>query len=278
MNRDTLTQYIIEERWKEFFTAASSLCEYQSDRDTVLSIQMRLNRLEKDRSLGIVSFENYQIEISRIRVAAMSMLDKLDWTKSVTVNASVADVTVNSTVINNFGVPVPEGPDARKTVESDPFYIAPIVLKQLEQFMGVMRKFIILAAQANMVLPDIFEACTEAINEIQEMAMSFVTSENSEERDEYLESLDEYINTIEELEKQACKELKKALGSEKNQVAQILKEVKVGNKKNMDLFKAAYKVFEQLNKHHLVKLPSQLPVNGTSLGLLVKKWIKLANS
>ncbi len=160
----------------------------------------------------------------------------------------------------------------------DPFFLDPQVTNQIEQFMSLMRRYIILAAQVNMILDETHNTCLEFIGEIQESLMAFVTSENSEERDEILENLNEYRTSLNELETTARKEFKRAQGSEKNQVAQLLKEVKVGNKKNMELFKAAYAVFEQLEKDDLVTLPKALPANPTSLGLLVKKWIRLANS
>jgi len=276
MNRETLTNFITKGQWDLFFTQAEQLCEYESDKSTLSSIQRRLNSLNRESSLGVLSYEQKSIEHARITNAALSMLDELDFTKAVTINAHVADVTVNNTTVNNITVAAVTTPT--KDNKFDPFFLDPQVTNQIEQFMSLMRRYIILAAQVNMILDETHNTCLEFIGEIQESLMAFVTSENSEERDEILENLNEYRTSLNELETTARKEFKRAQGSEKNQVAQLLKEVKVGNKKNMELFKAAYAVFEQLEKDDLVTLPKALPANPTSLGLLVKKWIRLANS
>lgn len=272
MNKETLTDYIVKGNWKQFFSVAIQLCSYDSDRSSVTLLQSRINSLENNWGKGILSQSDYNMETNRIKAAALSLLMDLDYTK-FTVNTT--NTTVNNTTVNNITVaPV----TTAKNDKFDPFYLSPEVTSRIETFMSLIRKYIILAAQVNMILPEIFDNCIEFIGELQESLMSFVTSENSEERDEILESLEEYQSSLVELESTARKEFKRAQGSEKNQVAQLLKAVAVGNKKNMQLFKDAYAVFEQLEKGHLVSVPKVLPVNATSLGLLVKKWIRLANS
>lgn len=273
MNKETLTDYIVKGNWKQFFSVAIQLCSYDSDRSSVTLLQSRINSLENNWGKGILSQSDYNMETNRIKAAALSLLMDLDYTKSVTVNTT--NTTVNNTTVNNITV---AASTPAKNDKFDPFYLSLEVTSRIETFMSLIRKYIILAAQVNMILPEIYDNCIEFIGELQESLMSFVTSENSEERDEILESLEEYQSSLVELESTARKEFKRAQGSEKNQVAQLLKEVKVGNVKNLSLFKAAYAVFEQLEKEHLVTVPKVLPANATSLGLLVKKWIRLANS
>ena len=276
MNKETLTNYIVKGQWDQFFAQAQQFCAYSSQEDVLLSIKGRLARHNQDATLGLLSYDDKARGLAQIVNSAISILNQLDFTNAVTINASIADVTVNNTTVNNINVTATTA--THTNAKFDPFYLAPEVTSRIETFMSLIRKYIILAAQVNMILPEIYDNCIEFIGEIQESLMSFVTSENSEERDEILESLEEYHTSLVELESTAKKEFKRAQGSEKNQVAQLLKAVAVGNKKNMELFKSAYAVFQQLDKADLVQLPKVLPVNATSLGLLVKKWIRLANS
>ena len=275
MNKETLTNYIVKGQWDQFFAQAQQFCTHESDKSTLLLIQGRLARHNRDATIGLLSYDEKTRGLTQIVNSAISILNDLDFTKAVTINANVADVTVNNTTVNNITVATST---PAKNDKFDPFYLSPEVTSRIEIFMSLIRKYIILAAQVNMILPEIYDNCIEFIGELQESLMSFVTSENSEERDEILEELEEYQSSLVELETTARKEFKRAQGSEKNQVAQLLKEVKVGNVKNLSLFKAAYAVFEQLEKEHLVTVPKVLPANATSLGLLVKKWIRLANS
>mgnify|MGYP003553017972 CR=1 FL=1 len=273
MDKTTLTNYIIKGNWNEFFKQANALAD-DSAKEILLLIQGRLERYNREAMLGLLSSDDKTLTYNRIVNSAVGLAGDLNYS-NVTVNAHVADVTVNNTTVNNITVATST---PAKNDKFDPFYLAPEVTSRIETFMSLIRKYIILAAQVNMILPEIYDNCIEFIGELQESLMSFVTSENSEERDEILESLEEYQSSLIELETTARKEFKRAQGSEKNQVAQLLKAVAVGNKKNMQLFKDAYAVFEQLEKGHLVTVPKVLPANATSLGLLVKKWIRLANS
>ena len=292
MDKTTLTNYIIKGNWNEFFKQANALAD-DSAKDTLISIQGRLERYNREAMLGLLSSDDKTLTYNRIVnsavglagdlnysnvtvnahvAAALSLLMDLEYTKSVT---NTTNTTVNNTTVDNITV---AASTPAKNDKFDPFSLSPEVTSRIEIFMSLIRKYIILAAQVNMILPEIYDNCIEFIGELQESLMSFVTSENTEERDEILESLEEYQSSLIELETTARKEFKRAQGSEKNQVAQILKEVKVGNVKNLSLFKAAYAVFEQLDKADLVQVPKVLPANATSLGLLVKKWIRLANS
>lgn len=251
----------------------------------ILNYSGRVNRALNNEKRGIGSASSTLTIIGEALKTTLKELKEDDYslTKSeiryqeyLRNNVTVVNSTVNNTTVNNINVTAASNAPTKD--KFDPFYISPEVTSKIELFMGLIRKYIILAAQVNMILDEVHNTCIEFIGEIQESLMSFVTSENSEEREEILESLDEYRTSFNDLETTAKKEFKRAVGSEKNQVAQILKEVKVGNKKNLELFKAAYAVFEQLEKDHLVSVPKVIPVNTTSLGMLVKKWIRLANS
>ena len=250
----------------------------------IVNYSSRVNRALNDEKRGIGSASSAITIVENALKSTIADLKADDYslTKAeiryqdyLKANKVVVNTTVNNMTVNNINVATST---PAKNDKFDPFYLAPEVTNRIETFMSLIRKYIILAAQVNMILPEIYDNCIEFIGELQESLMSFVTSENTEERDEILESLEEYQSSLIELETTARKEFKRAQGSEKNQVAQILKEVKVGNSKNLSLFKAAYAVFEQLDKDDLVQLPKVLPVNATSLGLLVKKWIRLANS
>lgn len=262
-----------------------NISELSRYHDMMVSYSSRVNSAIASEKKGYGSSTQVITSVSNYLTETLAELKKDDYalTKSeiryqewLRKNVTVVNSTVNNTTVNNINVTA--NATTSTNAKFDPFYISPEVTSKIEIFMGLIRKYIILAAQVNMILPEIYGNCTEFIGELQESLMSFVTSENTEERDEILESLQEYKSSLVELESTARKEFKKAQGSEKNQVAQLLKAVAVDNKKNLDLFKAAYKVFEQLDKQDLVSVPKALPVNATSLGLLVKKWIRLANS
>jgi hypothetical protein len=260
--------------------------ELKEYHDLLVNYSSRVNRALKDESRGLGAASPTITKVGEALRGTLGALNKDDYslTKSeiryqeyLRNNPTVVNSTVNNTTVNNISVVAVTNVPAKDN-KFDPFFLSPEVTNKIEIFIGLMRKYIILAAQVNMILDEVHDTCIEFIGEIQESLMAFVTSENSEERDEILESLNEYHSSFTELETTARKEFKRAIGNEKNQVAQILKEVKVGNKKNLELFKAAYAAFEQLEKSHLVSMPKVLPVNPTSLGLLVKKWIRLANS
>lgn len=259
--------------------------ELSSYHDMILSYSSRVNRAIADERKG---FGSSNLEITRIGNFLTDTLTSLKkdsycltkaevrYQEYLRNNVTVVNSTVNNTTVNNINVTAASNAPTKD--KFDPFYISPEVTSKIELFMGLIRKYIILAAQVNMILDEVHNTCLEFIGEIQESLMAFVTSENSEERDEILESLDEYRSSFAELETTARKEFKRAQGSEKNQVKQILDAVHVDNKKNLELFKAAYDVFQQLGKKDLVEVPKVLPKNATSLGLLVRKWVRLANS
>lgn len=259
--------------------------ELSSYHDMILSYSSRVSRAIADERKG---FGSSNLEITRIGNFLTDTLTSLKkdsycltkaevrYQEYLRNNVTVVNSTVNNTTVNNINVTAASNAPTKD--KFDPFYISPEVTSKIELFMGLIRKYIILAAQVNMILDEVHNTCLEFIGEIQESLMAFVTSENSEERDEILESLDEYRSSFAELETTARKEFKRAQGSEKNQVKQILDAVHVDNKKNLELFKAAYDVFQQLGKKDLVEVPKVLPKNATSLGLLVRKWVRLANS